>query len=308
MPTNEAYPHFTPESFAGATTDEMTISVEWQHSDDYVQSYLIIGAGVFGASTALHLKRTKPQARVLLIDRLLPNPAAASSDLSKIIRADYGDIFYMKLALEAQIAWQEDPLYQPHFHQTGMLFAENIGRGPTFLRNYASLGVSTQAQLMTIDEARKQFPTLAQGNWQGVKMAYYNPASGWGDAEPALKAVVDAAIAEGVEFHTGTVEKLLLRRFRSNLALPNRSALQCTGVRLHGGLELKANHILLSTGASTARLLADSAPSEPSFYSAGRLVAAAALSCTVRVDPADWHSYREAPVFANLMSHTSGMY
>jgi sarcosine oxidase/L-pipecolate oxidase len=308
MPTNAVCPHFTPGNVFGEANVEMPISVEWQHNNDCVRSYLIVGAGVFGASTALHLKRSKPQARVTLIDRLLPNPAAASSDLSKIIRADYADIFYMELALEAQLAWQNDPLYQRHFHRTGMVFAENLGKGPAFLRNYASLGASTEGRLMSVDEARTKFPTLANGNWQGVKMAYYNPASGWGDAEPALKAVVDAAIAEGVQFHTGTVEKLLLRRSRPNLGKPAQTALQCIGVRLHGGVEIQANHILLSTGASTARLLADSAPTEPSFQAAGRLVAAAALSCTVRVDPADWHLYREAPVFANLMSHTCGMY
>ena len=32
------------------------------------ETYLIIGAGVFGASTALHLRRAKPSAAVTLLD------------------------------------------------------------------------------------------------------------------------------------------------------------------------------------------------------------------------------------------------
>jgi sarcosine oxidase / L-pipecolate oxidase len=286
----------------------MAISGEWPTPEEATQSYIIIGAGVFGASAALQLKRTKPKAKIILIDRLRTNPAAASFDLSKIIRADYRDIFYMKLALEAQHEWQNNALYKPYFHQTGMLFAENSAKGPAFLRNYSVLGVPTSARLMAVDEARLAFPALAQANWQGVRKAYFNPLSGWGEAAPALKAVINAAVAAGVQFHTGTVEKLLLRNSVSQSNGANRSMLQCIGVILRGGVELQANNILLCTGAATARLLADSAPSEPMFQAGGRLVASAALSVTVNVDPAKRHFYRDAPVFANLMSHTSGTY
>jgi sarcosine oxidase/L-pipecolate oxidase len=286
----------------------MPISIERPVTAESPQSYIIVGAGVFGASTALHLKRTKPLAKVILIDSLQPNPAAASFDLNKIIRADYRDVFYMKLALEAQYKWRNDPLYKPYFHQTGMLFAENSDKGPAFLRNYAALGVSTPAVLMTVDEARRAFPALANGNWQGVKRAYFNPDSGWGNSEPALQAVVNAAVTSGVEFRLGTVEKLLIRRSSSSNDKNSQSSLQCTGVRLRGGVEIQANHVLLCTGAATSKLLADSAPTEANFQSAGRLVAAAAMSCTVRVDPKKWHLYDDAPVFANLMSHTTGMY
>jgi sarcosine oxidase/L-pipecolate oxidase len=286
----------------------MAVTVDRPDTGESSPSYIIIGAGVFGASTALHLKQTKPRARVILIDRLQPNPAAASFDLNKIIRADYCDVFYMKLSLEAQRLWQNDPLYKPYFHQTGMLFAENLDKGQSFLANYAALGVSTPATLMTVDQARQDFPTYANANWQGVEQAYFNPDSGWGDSEPALRAVVNAAIASGVEFRLGTVEKLLFRRLNSANDKKFQSPMQCTGVRLCGGIDIQANHILLCTGAATAKLLADSAPTEAKFQSGDRLAAAAALSCTVRVDPEKWHVFRDAPVFANLMSHTTGKY
>lgn len=286
----------------------MVNSADRAGTDDRSQSYIIVGAGVFGASTALQLKRTKPKAKVILIDRMKPNPAAASSDLNKIIRADYPDLFYMKLALEALEAWKGDPFYKPYFHRTGMLFAEDKGRGEAFNRNYAALGIHPPGKLMSVEEARYTFPSLANGNWQGVKQAYYNPASGWGDADMAMRAVVDAAIDAGVQFHAGSVEELLLRRSTSQTDVPGRCILQCTGVRLESGAELQANHIVLCTGAATAKLLADSAPTEASFQAAGRLVAAAAVSCTVRVDPTKRNLYRDAPVFANLMAHTSGMY
>jgi len=72
------------------------------------QSYLIVGAGVFGASTALYLRQSDPSAIVTLLDQTsFPNPSAASHDLNKIIRADYDDIFYMKAGSGSSAALEE---------------------------------------------------------------------------------------------------------------------------------------------------------------------------------------------------------
>lgn len=59
-----------------------------------MSSYLIIGAGVFGASTALELSIAEPSAKIILIDQKpSPCPLAASYDYNKVVRTDYGDIF-----------------------------------------------------------------------------------------------------------------------------------------------------------------------------------------------------------------------
>ena len=92
--------------------------------------YIIVGAGMFGLSTALHLATSEPDATIYLVDRTpCPNPSAASSDLNKIVRADYDDIFYMRLALEALHEWNTSSLYKPFFHETGMLLADEIDMG-----------------------------------------------------------------------------------------------------------------------------------------------------------------------------------
>ena len=53
---------------------------------DSPESYLVVGAGVFGASTALHLSRQKPEAKITLLDRLpFPDPIAASHDINKVV-------------------------------------------------------------------------------------------------------------------------------------------------------------------------------------------------------------------------------
>jgi glycine/D-amino acid oxidase-like deaminating enzyme len=52
---------------------------------------IIIGAGIFGVTAAIELKQRQPSANILLVDPgPLPHRNAASTDISKIIRMDYG--------------------------------------------------------------------------------------------------------------------------------------------------------------------------------------------------------------------------
>src|SRR5436190_24042582 len=84
---------------------------------------LIVGAGVFGASTAYHLALTHPDpSGITILDVApYPPPRGASTDISKIIRADYTNQFYMELAYEAMDAWDSWPTFSQAdvFHRTG---------------------------------------------------------------------------------------------------------------------------------------------------------------------------------------------
>jgi sarcosine oxidase/L-pipecolate oxidase len=62
-------------------------------------STLIVGAGVFGLSTALHLAQDG-YTNITVLDRApVPSPYSAGNDLNKIVRAEYEDPFYTELAL-----------------------------------------------------------------------------------------------------------------------------------------------------------------------------------------------------------------
>lgn len=58
---------------------------------------VIVGGGIFGITAAIELK--KRNYSVTVVDpEPLPNERASSTDISKLIRADYGsDEFYMEL-------------------------------------------------------------------------------------------------------------------------------------------------------------------------------------------------------------------
>jgi sarcosine oxidase/L-pipecolate oxidase len=201
----------------------------------------------------------------------------------------------MRLALEALEQWNTNPLYKPYFHQTGMLFAEDIGMGDASFANYKTVGVDPHAEILTPEQARERFPFFKEANWTDVKDNYYNPCSGWGEADPAMRAMMQATLDLGVEYVQAVVETLI---FDDHGA--------CLGVKTVEGDEMKVESVLLCTGAGTAKLIADSAPHNSDIQVNGRMVAAAATACIVQCDDEYQSMYRDAPVHFLGMPHTHG--
>lgn len=68
------------------------------------QKVLILGAGAWGLSTALHLSR-EGYTDITVLERAeqIPSPYSAAWDLNKIVRAEYEDAFYTELALVSPV-------------------------------------------------------------------------------------------------------------------------------------------------------------------------------------------------------------
>jgi sarcosine oxidase/L-pipecolate oxidase len=81
-------------------------------------SVLIVGAGEFGATTAVELLRSGNYSTVTIIDRasVIPAMDAASTDINKVVRFDYTDADYAKLAREAVIRWR-DPKWKGIYNE-----------------------------------------------------------------------------------------------------------------------------------------------------------------------------------------------
>ena len=59
--------------------------------------FLVLGAGIFGITTAIELIQQGYSVAIINPDQI-PHPDAASTDISKIVRMEYGsDIEYMKM-------------------------------------------------------------------------------------------------------------------------------------------------------------------------------------------------------------------
>jgi glycine/D-amino acid oxidase-like deaminating enzyme len=236
-------------------------------------SYLILGSGVFGASTALHLIRAHPSASVTLVDRdhyAAATRVAASWDWNKVVRADYTDLTYTKLALEAQALWRSDAVFKPFYHESGAVWicASNFPR--QVVKNHAKLGVvDADLRICSVDEAKGLYGGLfAAANYTGIKEVLVNRRSGWAEAKEVLARTIEEAVRLGVRYVAGEVTAL---RFEGG----NSGGTQCIGVSTADGSKIDAGKVILCTGAYTPKLLVDSAPGMKELHAGGRILACA---------------------------------
>ncbi|KZF20791.1 FAD dependent oxidoreductase [Xylona heveae TC161] len=221
---------------------------------------LIVGGGIFGISAAYHLSLAHPDpSRITLLDRgPVPSKLAASTDLHKIIRADYGKATYMKLALEAIDAWSTNELFKAKdpenslYHRTGWV---NLGSKGSDLadrvrQNFRESGSAYEniTQDLSFEEVRTKWDgLLARTDLSGFANAYYNPLAGWADASEAGEAMVRDAMKRGVKYAVGEAVELVLDE--------QDKERKARGVRTVDGTIYTAEKILLATGAWTSALM-----------------------------------------------------
>lgn len=251
------------------------------------ESYIIVGAGIFGASTAFHLVQKFPNASIRLVDREpFPCQLAASWDWNKIIRAEYTDIFYMKLALEAKAKWETEPLFKPFYHEAGAVWIADFDMADVISDNYAKLGLKDNAIRYTVAEAREIYNGMFdKAEFTGVDQVLVSPKTGWAEAAKALTKVIQVAVDKGVQYVSADVTSLIFDEFGA-----------CTGVRTAGGVVLKASKVILCTGAGTAKLLADSAPARSDLHAGDRFVAAGMCTALMTPEPEACKHFADAPI------------
>jgi glycine/D-amino acid oxidase-like deaminating enzyme len=141
---------------------------------------LVVGGGIFGVTAARAL--VARGLAVTLVDPAVPepHPLAESTDISKIVRIDYGsDEDYTRLgeaALEGWRTWEAAHL----FHETGVAF---LSRGPLagFERDSYELLTRRGHPLQRLDATQitRRFPAYRPG---ALVDGYFNPLGGWAEA------------------------------------------------------------------------------------------------------------------------------
>lgn len=252
-------------------------------------SYIIVGAGVFGTSTALHLIRKHPSASITLVDRNAFDAAtkvAASWDWNKVVRSDYKDIVYTSMGLEAREVWSNDPLWSPFYHESGIYWISPTGFAQQVLDNFDKLGAKAELYSLGVDEARMEYGGLFDGaDYTGIKEVLINKSSGWAAAKDALQKVLQTTIELGVKYIEAQVQSL---EFDADGG--------CIGVKTSSGQNLAASRIILSTGAFTPKLLVDSAPERTELHAGGRIIAAAVTEATSRLGSDTSSKFYNGPV------------
>ena len=198
---------------------------------DSKPSYVIVGGGIFGASTAYHLSKTGRFSSITLIDRgPFPCPLGASYDYQKVIRADYGDKWYMKLGVEAQQTWRSDPFFRRFYHESGVCYIEGGDLGWKKKQNWDESGIPNEVAVLKSKELIKRYPHFHDADFSTDPDCYVNPHSGWAEATTSLRAVIQAAVDNGIVYDQGRVSKLLFN-----------DTGDCTGVEVDGHRTIEAS-------------------------------------------------------------------
>lgn len=265
-------------------------------------SYLIIGAGVFGVSTAYHLARKFPDASVTLVDRDAfdaDKRVAASWDWNKVVRADYDDAIYCNLALEAQDVFESDPLWKPYFHQTGLYWMCSREYAQNVIKNFRRYGRTTELAAIPVDQARKLYGGLFKdADYTGVEEVLVNKTSGWVAAGDCLRAVTRKCIDLGVKYVAAEV---------ATLQVDHKG--RCYGATLAKGELLAASHVILCTGAFTPKLLELSATRTgvDELRAGSRILAGGITTGMTKLDDESYAKFASMPVGIQGFTVTTGM-
>ncbi|KAA8646122.1 hypothetical protein EYZ11_005522 [Aspergillus tanneri] len=216
---------------------------------------LIVGGGVFGLSTALALSRRHPISHVTLLEAssTIPNPEGSSVDTSRIVRADYSNPVYAKLAATAIERWRNTEWgHDGRYTQNGLLLAYPDGhaQGKEYtIKSYYNVK-ELEGQNVELLPSKRDVLRVAQAYGEELNVAggYVNWGSGWSDAEAAVRYAKKKLDEAGkVSFQTGNVRSLLY----GDPSSPRK----VTGVTLADGASITADLVILATGAWTSKLV-----------------------------------------------------
>jgi sarcosine oxidase len=167
-------------------------------------SVAVVGAGAFGAFTALALRRLG--AKVTLLDAWGPgNSRASSGGDTRILRAVYGDRIYVELAARAFAAWAdfERLTGRTVFQSTGALWM--VAGGSDFIAKAAEhlKVVGFPYEKLTTEEAARRFPQVA---FEGVQWALWEERAGFLLARESCALAVQALVKTGGAYRLAKVE------------------------------------------------------------------------------------------------------
>lgn len=231
-------------------------------------SVLIIGSGVFGLSTAYALAQRPGWANtsITVLERTadaFPSSDASSIDSSRIIRPDYADPAYARLAAEAQEEWRkpgpESWGGEGRYSETGFLLAADSGPKVRADGVKTGLGYVHEAYVNALDLAKAEGQpagtVVELDGREAIKRAsqtgapfgdwgYLNKRSGWANAEKCMRWLYDRVVRTGrVQLVGAVVERLEV------------DGQKVTGVRLQDGTSLRAELVVVAAGAWSPSLV-----------------------------------------------------
>ena len=200
----------------------------------------VVGAGVFGAWTAWHLRQAGLS--VTLLDAHgAANSRASSGGESRLIRMGYGpDELYTRWSLRSLKLWKRlfRRIRRPLFHPTGVLWLASAKDSYTPLNLPILKKAGIPVEKLSRGEIRRRFP---QFSLTDVSWALFEPQSGVLMARQAVQALVAEGVRQGIEYRVGHV-------------LPPSGSGRLRFVRLQTGERVAATAYVFACGPWLPRL------------------------------------------------------
>jgi glycine/D-amino acid oxidase-like deaminating enzyme len=210
---------------------------------------LIVGAGAFGASSALELRRRGHD--VVLIEQDSCQVAiskGASMDYNRIIRADYaGDPLYTRLTLKAIDQWRKwnSDFKEEVFVQSGVAF---LTSKPLEQTHFEKLSYQNIVKLIPEHITRMNSSKIAElGFCSDFVDGYLNKYAGWARAGRTIQILVAKCEEEGVVVRKQTTVQELL--------YSDAARKKCVGVKLKNGDSVLADVVIVAAGAWSGKLI-----------------------------------------------------
>ncbi|KAN0126262.1 FAD dependent oxidoreductase domain containing protein [Lactarius tabidus] len=303
FPDQRRYPPFSGTNCTGPSIEVLTQSAPHRGNghrsnlgtamvSKHSEAVIIVGAGCFGISTAFHLLQ-RGYTDVTILDRSvkLPAPDAASTDINKVVRTSYSDIFYTRLALDAIQEWKKSDEWGDCYRECGVLvlgaasdaalysskaYANDVSAGVRTVQ--FSSGASVRAALFRAD--------VRTGGAFDRAPGYVNLDSGWAHAARGVELLTARVIALGGRIVRGTAVTGLVREGGGTTS----------GVRLADGKTMPARLVVLACGSWTASTFRELDLREKCL-STGHTIA------TMQLTPDEGTRYRDVPVVMDF--HTN---
>lgn len=198
---------------------------------------IVVGAGLTGAATARELVRQGQ--RVTVLERDVPASEHGSSHGSaRIFRYAYPDPLYTDLVVQSRQWWDELEAASGQTLISGCGAVDHGSeRDPRGLAEVlAAHGV--QHELLSAGEATERWPAMSFDT-----EVLWHPGAGVIDAEHAVHAMVDLAVAGGAELRTGVTVRAVIRDFAGWV------------VETTDGESLRADDVVVAAGGWLPELL-----------------------------------------------------
>ncbi len=217
-----------------------------QHYD-----FLIIGAGIYGITAAVALRQRKHSVGILN-PGTIPHPLAASTDISKAVRMEYGaDREYMDMAeasIEGWHAWNDlfrDTLY----HEVGFLM---LRKQPADANSFEKTSYDNlllkayQPERLDTSAIQRRFPAFETGAYSE---AFFNSKAGFAESGRVVQTLAKYATQLGVEIHTG-----------QTAAYFEQVGGRVVAVQTREGHRFEAGHVVICAGVHTPELVPELKP------------------------------------------------